>query len=334
MDSSYIIAGRISREYILPSIGNPLLDAAGGSALYAAGGLMTWDKGIGLLARIGENYPRERLEEIKSRGIDIDGIQILRQSIDQRSFHAYNEKLEAIHGPLVAQFARREIAFPKVLLGYQDLSEMNKDPKKQEELAPLGVEIPGEYRDARAVHLCPFDFVSHHQLITAFKTGVVSTLTLDPSPGYMIPAFFRDLRIVIAALTAFLPSEEELRGLFWGQTNDLWEMTTAVAEYGCEIVVIKRGELGQAVYDVKGNHRWEIPAYPARLADPTGVGDAFCGGFIAGFRKTFDPLQAALYGNVSASLKIEGSGAFYPLHVLSGLADARLNVMKGLARKV
>ena len=63
------------------------------------------------------------------------------------------------------------------------------------------------------------------------------------------------------------------------------------------------------VYDVKGKHKWEVPAYSARMTDPTGAGDSFCGGFLAGYKKTYDPLQAALYGNVSASLKIEGSGA-------------------------
>jgi len=70
------------------------------------------------------------------------------------------------------------------------------------------------------------------------------------------------------------------------------------------------------------------------MTDPTGAGDSFCGGFLAGYKKTYDPLQAALYGNVSASLKIEGSGAFYPLDVLPGLAEARLNALKDLVRKV
>ena len=126
------------------------------------------------------------------------------------------------------------------------------------------------------------------------------------------------MRVLLAGLTTFLPSEEELRRLFWGETHDLWEMAAAVGEYGCEIVVVKRGGQGQAIFDVKGNHKWEVPAYPARPADPTGAGDAFCGGYLAGFRKTYDPLQAALYGNVSASLKVEGSGAFYPLGGVAG----------------
>jgi sugar/nucleoside kinase (ribokinase family) len=88
------------------------------------------------------------------------------------------------------------------------------------------------------------------------------------------------------------------------------------------------------VYDVKGQHRWELPAYPSRPADPTGAGDAFCGGFLAGYKKTYEPLPAAMYGNVSASLNVEGSGAFYPLDVLSGLAAARLDALKDLVRQM
>ncbi len=334
MALSYVVAGHITREYILPPVGKPLLDVAGGSALYAAGGLMVWDKEVGLLSRVGEDYPRPWLKEIQGRGIDIEGVHILPQNLDLRAFHAYNEKFEISHGSPVSQFARRELTFPKALLGYQDSSEPQKDARKPDLLSPVAVEIPAEYREARAVHLCPLDFVSHKQLTTAFQAGSVTTLTLEPSAGYMIPAFFKDLRVVLSALTAFLPSEEELRGLFWGETHDLWDMAAAMGDYGCEIVVIKRGGHGQAVYDVKGKHKWEVPAYPARPADPTGTGDAFCGGFLAGFRQTYDPVQAALYGNVSASLKVEGSGAFYPLDILPGLAEARLNVLKDLVHEV
>ena len=88
------------------------------------------------------------------------------------------------------------------------------------------------------------------------------------------------------------------------------------------------------LYNAGSKRRWEIPAYPARVADPTGAGDAFCGGFLAGYSRNYDPLEGVLYGNVSASLKLEGSGAFYPLDVLPGLAIARLNALKDMVREV
>jgi hypothetical protein len=333
MEPTYVVAGVLTREYILPPTGRPLLDVPGGSALYAVGGLLPWDSNAGLLARVGEDYPRPWLKEFEGRGLDIAGIEILEQSLDVRSFRAYNENFEAVHGSPVAHFARRGLTFPKVLLGYQEPPKNEEDARRPELISPLATAIPASYREARAVHLCPLDFVSHNQLTTAFRAGSVATLTLEPSVGYMIPRFFKDLRAIVTRLTAFLPSEEQLRALFWGLTHDLWEMAAAVGDYGCDFVVIRRGAHGQAVYDVQGKHRWEVPAYPARPADPTGTSDAFCGGFLAGFRRTYDPVEATLHGNISASLKTEGSGAFYPADILPGLAEARIHVLKDLVRE-
>jgi sugar/nucleoside kinase (ribokinase family) len=36
------------------------------------------------------------------------------------------------------------------------------------------------------------------------------------------------------------------------------------------------------------------------------AGEALSGGFLAGYRRSFDPLEAVLYGNISASMVIEG----------------------------
>jgi hypothetical protein len=48
----------------------------------------------------------------------------------------------------------------------------------------------------------------------------------------------------------------------------------------------------------------------------------------------YDPLEAAMYGNVSASLNIEGSGPFYALDVVPGLARARLASLRDIIREV
>lgn len=334
MQPIFVIAGSITREYILPPAGVPLLDAAGGSALYAAGGLLLWGGELGILARVGEDYPRARLREVEARGIDTAGIDIVQRSLDLRAFYSYDAKLEMVRGSPVSQFSRRGLTFPKELLGYQGPGEAPDFSKKSEPSVTSDLQIPTSYLEARAVHLCSLDFAAHRRLINGFKAAGVTTLTIDPSPDYMIPRRLKELRVALMGVTAFLPSEDEIRSLFWGQTHDLWEMAAAIAESGCEVIVVKRGAGGQALYDARSKAKWEIPAYPARPADPTGVGDAFCGGFLAGYRRTYDPLQAVLHANVSASLKLEGSGAFYPLTTLSGLAEARLNVLQDLVRKL
>ncbi len=336
MPPTFVLAGKLNREYILPPAGQPLFDSPGGNLLYAAGGLAVWDTNAGLLGRVAEDYPRQWVRALEERGFDTRGIRTLRelQNFDFRSFVAFTDLNERSYSNAVSHFARRHIAFPKSLLGYQTPDDERKDPRTPEPISPAALDTPKEYRDVRYVHLCPFDFFSQSQMVNLFRGGADQTVSLDPAANYMTPRFWRDLRLVLQGVTIFQPSEEELRALFWGETNDLWEMARRISEFGPQIIVIKRGVLGQMLYDAAGSHRYEIPSYPARLADPVGVGDAFCGGFLAGFQKTNDPLMAALYGNVSASLKIEGSGPFYALGVLPGLAQARLHSIQESVREI
>lgn len=331
MEPLFLIFGKLTREYLLPPTGPVRLDAPGGSLLYAAAGLRVWEARIGLVGRVGNDYPREWLNACMARGFDTCGIRILSKNMDVRDFLAYNEMYEVNRINPVSHFARREMTFPKSLLGYQPVD----DTKKNNPESTLNItDIPGDYLTARAALLCAMDIVTQTQLIAGMKRGSVHTFVLDPGADAMLPAARRELPALLNGVTAFLPSLEELSNLFWGETYDVWEMAEAVSMYGCEYVVIKCGGRGQLLYDTNNKRKWEIPAYPARLADPTGAGDAFCGGFLAGYCKNYEPLEGVLYGNVSASLKVEGSGAFYPLDVLPGLAEARLTALREMVREV
>ncbi|MCK6539117.1 MAG: carbohydrate kinase family protein [Anaerolineales bacterium] len=328
MDIHFIVFGRLTREFLLPAAAQPRLDAAGGSLLYASAGLGVWESGVGLVGRVGNDYPRAWLNEIRARGFDTSGVHILPQNLDVREFVAYNESFEANRVNPVSHFARRQMTVPKSLLGYQ------ADKKPDEALKLTVRDIPDDYLTARAAYLCPMDLVTQTQLIAGLKRGHAHSFILDPAPASMTPTARRELPALLNGVTAFLPSEEELRNLFQAETHDLWEMAEAVSLYGCEYVVIKRGAHGQLLYDADAKRRWEIPAYPSRVEDVTGAGDAFGGGFVSGFCKNYDPLEGVLHGNVSASLKLEGYGAFHPLEVLPGLAKARLEALRELVRRV
>jgi sugar/nucleoside kinase (ribokinase family) len=233
----------------------------------------------------------------------------------------------------VAHFARLNLPFPKSLLGYNP-QPLQPDSRSQPSLRTIRMtEIPGSYLDATAAHLCPVDFLSHTLLPSVLRQGQVATITVDPAASYMNPIFWDDVQVMVKGVTGLLTSEEKLRSLFEGRSSDLWEMAEAIGSWGCEIIVIKRRGRGQFVYNHGNRSRWMIPAYPARVIDPTGAGDAFCGGFLAGFRSTYEPVDAALHGNISASLVIEGGGPFYALDALPGLAQARLEGLRGMARK-
>jgi sugar/nucleoside kinase (ribokinase family) len=334
MIPSLIFAGRLDREYILPVEGAPILDRPGGSPLYAAGAAAVWEKEIGLVARVGEDYPNKWLRHFDELGIDSNGVQIVPGSLDLRSFRAYSSSRKLARSNPVGHFARRELTFPKTLLGYRPPESRESLKEERHPATPLVTGIPADYLQAKAAHISPLEFKSQGQMLTAFRAASIETLTLDPSPQYMHPHRRQDLRLFLDGLTAFMPSEEEMRSLFWGETHDLWAMAEELAEFGCRVIIIKRGNEGQCLYDAETKKRWELPAYASRVADPTGAGDAFCGGFLAGYHKTANPLQAAAYGNVSASLSMEGSGPFYPLDVLPGLAQARLNAMFDMIREV
>jgi ribokinase len=330
MPPQFLVFGNLTREFLLPAEGQPRLDVPGGSLLYAAAGLRVWETDIGLVGRAGDDYPRAWLNECKSRGLDTSGIKLLSQKLDVREFISYNEHFETNNVNPITQFARRGMTFPKSLLGYQSADEREADEAKK----LLVTDIPDEFLSARAALFCPMDLSTQNQLIAGLKRGNVHSFILDPSPANLTPRARRELPALLNGVTALLLSQEELRNLFWGETHDLWEMAEAVALYGCEYVVVKCGAQGQLLYMAGTKRKVEIPAYPARIADPTGAGDAFDGGFLAGYCKNYDPLEGVFYGSVSASLKLEGNGAFYPLEVLPGLAEARLGAVKGLAREV
>jgi ribokinase len=332
METSFILVGQLTRDYLLPPLGQPLLDSPGGNLLYAAGGLGVWDARPGLVSRAGENYPRQWLKDLQKRGWDITGIRIQPGALDQRAFLAYSETFESTRSNPVSQFSRRGVPFPKALLGFQPRND-TQPARKLDPNSPLLSDIPSDYLDAGALHLCPLELPAHQQFVDSLR-GAMRVLTLDPSAAAMTPIRLREVRGLVHGLTAFLPSLEEISALFWGETNDPWEMAASIGEFGCEYVVIKCGERGQLLYDARNKGRWEVPAYPVRLADPTGAGDAFCGGFLAGYRKNYDPLEGVLCGNVSASLAVEGSGPFHPLEAMQGLAEARLEALREMVRKV
>jgi sugar/nucleoside kinase (ribokinase family) len=150
----------------------------------------------------------------------------------------------------------------------------------------------------------------------------------------MNSTFWDEIPRIIGGITAFITTEEKIRNLFAGRSNDLWEMAEALAIYGSEIVIINRETNGFYLFDSASHSRWEIPAYPVDFTDPNGGNDAFCGGFLAGFRQSYIPLKAALLGSVSASLAVQGTGAFYPLDAMPGLSKARLEVLQEMVVKV
>lgn len=289
---------------------------------------------VAILARVGEDYPHDWLRQFEQKEIDPQGVKILPGPMDLRSFMVYTDPTIYQRSNPVSHFARLGMAFPKGLLGYLPPATDADSRVSSKTDSPKIIDIPSRYYGAKGAHLCPLDYLTHTQLAPAFRQGGVTSVTIDPGPGYMNGSFLNDLRSLLQGVSAFMPSEDDMRTLFWGRTTDLWEMAETLGSFGADVIVIKRGTRGQLVYEHGSRRKWEIPAYPGRMVDPTGADDAFCGGFLAGFVADFDPLHAALQGNISASLSIEGSGPFYMLDCMPGLAQARMQSLADIVRVV
>ena len=75
----------------------------------------------------------------------------------------------------------------------------------------------------------------------------------------------------------------------------------------CGALVITRGEEGCSIVEADG--RTDVPAVPpASLVDPTGVGDAFRGGFLKGMAGGADYAVCARMGTVAATYALEHLG--------------------------
>jgi hypothetical protein len=329
----FIIAGRLARAYTILPGPEVLEDTPAGSAFYAAAGVTIWENGVGAVARVGSDYPEEWLEKASMKGFDMRGIRRISEPIDLRYFSAFPDfETKIIENP-VATYADLGLLFPKSLLGYAPKANQLDSRSRPTLLTIRQSDLPSDYLDATAAHICPLDYLSHTLLPPTLRSGHINTITLDPGEGYMDSTFYDDMPIILSGLTAFLCNEEKLSRLFMGRTVDLWEMAEDLARMGCDLIVIKRGAAGQFLYDRNSRTRWIVPAYPARISNLTGAGDAFCGGFLVGYQATYDPITAVLQGNISASFIIEGKSPFYALDAMPGLAAARLQSLRDKVRR-
>lgn len=331
-----VFAGLLQRDFLLTPDGKAFNDVLGGNAIYAAAGWKVWNKELkpGLLARVGADFPRPWLEAIQKQDIDIRGVKIETQAVDVRAFYAYQSFELYSNSEAVSHYAQRRLPFPKALFGYQPPATQQDSRTRTQPTSLRSTDIPPEYLDSTTAHVGPLDFLTHNLIPSLLRQGTITTVTLAPSPGYMNPVFWSDIPRLLLGITAFLPTENDLRRLFKERSQDLWEMAEALGEYGCEIIVIRKTEQGQMVYDAINRKRWYIPPYPARIVSLHGAGDVFCGGFLAGFRQTYDPLEAALFGNIAASIACEGHGPFYALDAEPRLAPARLDSLRQAVRKL
>jgi sugar/nucleoside kinase (ribokinase family) len=139
------------------------------------------------------------------------------------------------------------------------------------------------------------------------------------------------LERTIKAVDCLILNDEELEMLTGAPT------TLAAADeilgWGLKAVVAKQGKYGAQLYTADGT--FALPAYPlAAVADPTGAGDTFAGGFVgsiaaAGGEVTHDVLVRAMaYGTALASFNVEEFGTERVERLTGAEIDERIAVLE------
>lgn len=329
-----VFGGRLQRDFLLPLEGKPQLNILGGNLPYAAAGFALWGGKAGLVARINREFPQAWLDQLAGVGCDTSGVKRVNEPLDDRRFIAYTDPLSPHMDNPLTYFAERSIPFPRELMGYESAAPRFCSKVEYQPYSVHVNDIPRLYLDAPAAHICPIDFMSHKIMPSLLKAGLIETLSMRSTACYMDPTYWEDIRGLIADLTIFMTTEAEAERLFQGRSVDLWDIAAALADYGPVIVIINLPDGSAWVYSRLQAKRWVVPAYPTRSVDPTGMLDAFDGAFLYNYRKNFDPVEAALCGNITAALCSEGFGPLYMLDTLPGLKEARLEALRPRVRAI
>jgi sugar/nucleoside kinase (ribokinase family) len=288
------IGGFTLDDTVLPT-GEVRWAAPGGNALYSAVGARLWNGDVGIVARVGPDYPQAHLERLTTAGFDLSGV----HRRPQPSFHVW-----ILH----EGDGRRQIVY-------------RLDSGTNDHLDPSPEDIPSHFEAAQGIHICPIRNRSQAALVTHLaKRRVPLFLDLIVIPGQIELDHSTALE-PWRRLRAFLPSLEEVKALYGDLP--LAQLVACVQALPSEHFAIKMGHMGSLVSDPNQGNVYRVPAYPARVVDATGAGDAYCGGFMVGLQETGDPIEAAVWGTVAASFVIEDFGALHALDVPSTAANER-----------
>ena len=271
---SVLIVGSIALDDIkTPVAEHPNL--LGGSASYSAVSAAYFSP-VNLVGIVGEDFPKEHIELLHSRKIDLDGLQI----VPGKTFRWSGE----------------------YMLDMNTRETLSVELNVFEHFSP---DLPASYRKTPIVLLANIaPDLQHHVLDQIESPRFVIADTMD----LWINIAKDSLTRLLSRVDMLILNDGEARQ-FTGE-NSLVKAGKAIQALGPKFVAIKKGEHGCLLFG-QGEF-FTCPAFPLEeLLDPTGAGDTFAGG-LAGFLAkedapvTFEKLrQAVVYGSVLASYNVE-----------------------------
>ncbi|MGN6551231.1 MAG: carbohydrate kinase family protein [Pararhizobium sp.] len=290
-----VTVGWLTVDDIVLRDGTCSFASPGGGALYSAVGARMWNPSVGIHAAAGRPYAEMTRAAVGARGIDTRGIG--------------DAKGNGLELWLLHESDADKQQLPK--LSSSSAAEMDG------ERGPL----PSTYETALGYHIAPQGPAS--SIANAHRLGGREAIvTMDIlSDSFIDASLYRDLAF-LDRLTAFLPSEAEIRRIWRASDIEAWLAEGAHA-HDCHMVA-KLGAAGSLVAERGSGRLLQVPPVNVEVRDTTGAGDAYCGGFVAGLVARRPIAECAAMATVSASYVVEASGALATLQPSYEERDARL----------
>lgn len=276
----------------------------GGAATFIGLSASHFNLQSAIVSVVGEDFPQEHIDLLKSRNIDVTGLEIVKGG---KTFF-WSGKY------------------------HNDLNSRDTLVTELNVLADFKPVVPESFQNADVVMLGNL-----HPLV---QSSVLDQLTEKPklvvldTMNFWMDCALAELKDVMKRVDVITINDEEARQL--SGEYSLVKAAAKIHEMGPKYVVIKKGEHGALLFNEK--QVFFAPALPLEeVYDPTGAGDTFAGGF-SGFitqseNISFDNMKSAIvHGSNLASFCVEKFGTERMVNVTKDEAKNRLKQFKALTQ--
>jgi sugar/nucleoside kinase (ribokinase family) len=256
-----------------------------------------------IISVVGDDFPKDTLNLMNSKGINTDGIQIKK-----------GEKTFFWSGKYHNDMNTRDTL----------LTELNV----LENFDPV---VPMNYNSC--------EFLMLGNLSPLVQSTVIERLENRPkliamdTMNFWMDIAMEDLTKTISMVDLLIINDEEARQL--SNEYSLVKASKIIRKMGPELLIIKKGEHGALLF-----HKEDVfyaPALPLEeVFDPTGAGDTFAGGLMGYISATQDVSfsnlkRAVIYGSAMASFCVEKFGTQRLLELTNEDISSRVNQFVQLA---
>jgi sugar/nucleoside kinase (ribokinase family) len=313
------IVGGLALDNVITAAGDYHVAKPGGNTLWASLGCALFDPSVGIVARAGTDYPDEILLRLAERGVNIDGVRKTGRPHVLRIAYKHLSDGRRLQPVPEADLA----GFPEhVRAAFVD-STVSADQRRGAD--PTVADIPPAWLASVAAWHIPLVPLGVHRALVAGLAAPGVRVIADCPNRHEVVDLIEDMLPSIGSLDVFLPSSSDIEII--DPAADAMVIARELAAVGKGTVVLKRGEAGVTIF-APGVREYTVPAIPVPTVDPTGAGDAFCGGFLAGLELTDDPVTAAVYGSVAASFAVESADALAMCDISVLERDRRTRYLK------